>query len=308
MPRTRDIAEVLLRVHHRTTYLYSQPVTLGPHRLMLRPRETVYNRLLSFSVETTPPSLVHWSEDVHGNMVAVATPLWPSDILVIDSHLRLDHHQIEGEPTLHVAPAASQYPFTYSAADQHGLGDLAHPHYADPEAALPTWIQAYVAALPTPTVAMLCDINTGIAGWFFYQSRETLGTQTPLETLQRGWGCCRDIALLFVEAVRWLGLGARLVSGYLYNPLRDGLDDVAFATGATHCWAEVYLPGAGWVAFDPTHGTMGGFGLVAVATARDIQDLAPVCGSFTGPGHTYIGMTVGVAVSSGNQGAAAIPP
>lgn len=299
---------MLLRIHHRTSYYYSQPVTLGPHRLMLRPRETVSNRLLSFAVETTPPSLAHWSEDVHGNAIAVAMPLWPSDTLVIDSHMRIDHNLIDAAPMLHIAAAARQYPFTYSDTDWHGLGELTRPQHADPQGVLRAWTRDFIAATPTDTLALLRDINNGIAEWVFYQRRETSGTQTPLETLQRGWGTCRDLALLFVEAARGLGLGARLVSGYLYNPRRDGLDDAAFAIGSTHCWADIYLPGAGWIAFDPTHGTDGGFGLVPVATARSIDELLPVQGSFTGPGNAYIGMTVGVTVSSDGAGAAIVAP
>lgn len=306
MTQMRDALKVRLQVHHRTTYLYSQPVVLGPHRMMLRPRETASNRLLSFAVETTPPGLVHWSEDVYGNAVAIMTPLWPTDILVIDSHFRIEH-LVDPVPRLELADAVSRYPFNYSNADWHGLGDFIRPQHADPCGTMQAWARDFVAATPTGTLALLRDINTGIAGWIFYQSRDASGTQTPLETLRRGWGTCRDLALLFVEAARWLGFGARLASGYLYNPLRDGMDDVAYAIGSTHCWAEVYLPGTGWVAFDPTHGTDGGYGLIPVATARDIDGLIPVQGSFTGPGSAYIGMNVGVTVSSSDRVPVATP-
>lgn len=290
--------KVLLRIHHRTSYLYASPVSLGPHRLMLRPRDSMANRLLSFSIETTPPSLVTWSEDVQGNAVAHALPLWPSDILVIDSHCRIDH-RVEPRPAIGIATAAARYPFRHADADWSALGEMAQPEYADPDGTLRSWAEGFVAAPPTDTLALLRDINSGIASWVFYQSREAPGTQTPLETLQRGWGTCRDLAVLLADAVRCLGFGARLVSGYLYNPQREGLDDAGFGEGSTHCWVEVYLPGAGWTAFDPTHGTYGGHGLIPVAVARGITALTPVQGSFTGPGSAYIGMTVGITVTSG---------
>ena len=92
--------------------------------------------------------------------------------------------------------------------------------------------------------------------WISYQSREDEGTQTPIETLDRGFGSCRDFAVLFVEAARTLGFGARLVSGYLFNPdqMLHGLTDA----GSTHAWAEVFVPGAGWISFDPTNRSVGG--------------------------------------------------
>jgi transglutaminase-like putative cysteine protease len=290
--------KVLLRIHHRTSYLYAAPVSLGPHRLMLRPRDSMANRLLSFTIETTPPSTVIWSEDVQGNTVAVAMPLWQTDMLVIDSHSRIDH-RAEALPLIGISTTAARYPFRYTDADWNALGEMAQPLYHDPDGALLRWAEGFIAAPPTDTLALLRDINSGIAGWVFYQSRDAPGTQTPLETLQRGWGTCRDLAVLLADAVRWLGFGARLVSGYLYNPLREGLDDAGFGEGSTHCWVEIYLPGAGWTAFDPTHGTHGGHGLIPVAVARGIAALTPVQGSFTGPGSAYIGMTVGVTVTGG---------
>ena len=98
--------------------------------------------------------------------------------------------------------------------------------------------------------------------------------------LDRGWGSCRDFAVLFVEAARSLGFGARIVSGYLYNPDQDvcGIR----GAGSTHAWAEVYVPGAGWITFDPTNRSVGGFNLIPVAVARDIRQVMPVAGSFVG--------------------------
>lgn len=294
---------MLLHIHHRTTYLYHQPVSLGPHRLMLRPRESATNRLLAFTVETTPPSLVSWSEDIYGNVIASATPLWPSDRLTIDSRQRvLQQADEHSNPPLPFGALSGlgglPYPFRYSETDWTALGQMARPQYADAAGMLMQWVQTYIAPLPTDALALLRDLNAGVADRISYQSRDAEGTQTPLETLARGWGTCRDLAVLLADAVRWLGFGARLVSGYLYNPLRDGLDDAMAGEGATHCWVEIYLPGSGWLAFDPTHQTHGGHGLVPVAIGCRIEDLTPIQGSFTGWSNDYIGMRVGVTVSS----------
>ena len=95
-----------------------------------------------------------------------------------------------------------------------------------------------------------------MSNWIAYQSREDEGTQSPIQTLDRGWGSCRDFAVLFVEAARSLGFGARIVSGYLYHP-HPAMVQLGDA-GSTHAWAEVYVPGAGWITFDPTNRSVGG--------------------------------------------------
>ena len=140
--------------------------------------------------------------------------------------------------------------------------------------------QGFVRGNPTDTLALLKDLSAGVSAWIRYQSREDEGTQSPPETLDRGWGSCRDFAVLFVEAARSLGFGARIVSGYLYNGDQDRVGSEG--AGSTHAWAEVYVPGAGWITFDPTNRSVGGFNLIPVAVARDIHQAMPAAGSFVG--------------------------
>src|SRR5262249_25090312 len=109
-------------------------------------------------------------------------------------------------------------------------------------------------------------------------------------------GSCRDFSLLFVEAARSLAFGARFVSGYLYDPVLDGGATVQGA-GATHAWAEVYLPGAGWIEYDPTNGVIAGENLIRVAVTRDAAQAVPIAGSFSGSPQDYLGMEVEVVVS-----------
>ena len=120
--------------------------------------------------------------------------------------------------------------------------------------------------------------------------------------MDRGWGSCRDFAVLFVEAARSLGFGARIVSGYLYNPDEDFVG--SSAEGTTHAWAEVYVPGAGWITFDPTNRSVGGVNLVPVAVARDIRQATPVAGSFAGMTDAFQGMSVSVRVTAQPDAAA----
>jgi transglutaminase-like putative cysteine protease len=126
---------------------------------------------------------------------------------------------------------------------------------------------------------------------FTYVSRPEKGTQSPIETLTRRKGTCRDYAMLMIEAVRALGFAARFVSGYVYDPTDT---EGRVGGGNTHAWVRVYLPGSGWVEFDPTNGTIGGAGLIRVAIARDIYQAVPISGTWSGFPGSFLDMTVSV--------------
>jgi transglutaminase-like putative cysteine protease len=170
--------------------------------------------------------------------------------------------------------------------------------YPDPNDRLGRWARGFVRSNPTDTSALLADLNNGVKAQISYQSRETEGTQTPIETLIRGWGSCRDLAVLFIEAARSLGFGARVVTGYLYRASADAGSPAAIGAGTTHAWADIYVPGSGWITYDPTNGTIGGMDVIRVAVTRDISQAVPISGSFVGPPGSYLGMTVDVAVVS----------
>jgi transglutaminase-like putative cysteine protease len=171
-------------------------------------------------------------------------------------------------------------------------------HHPDPGDRLGSWARGFVRSNPTDTLALLADLNAGVRARISYQSRETEGTQTPIETLDRGWGSCRDLAVLLIEAARSLGFAARVVTGYLYNPAADGRSTGVIGAGTTHAWADIYLPGTGWIAYDPTNGTISGGDLIRVAVTRDISQAVPIAGSFVGTPDSYLGMTVDVAVAT----------
>ena len=290
---------IALTIHHLTMYRYRQPVSLGPHRLMLRPRESRDLRLISIAVTMAPTAMLTWAQDVFGNTVATASFQTVSDVLVIDSVAELQLNAVAW-PIFTIAPSAISYPFEYAADEWTDLGALAIPQYPDARGRLPAWTRAFVRGTRTDTLSLLKDLSTGVSSSIRYQSREDEGTQSPTETLDRGWGSCRDFALLFVEAARCLGFGARIVSGYLYNP-NQALVGSSNA-GSTHAWAEVYVPGEGWITFDPTNRSIGGFNLIPVAVARDIRQVMPVAGSFMGTPDVFQGMSVEVFVASKSNG------
>ena len=282
------------RIKHTTTYHYDRPVTLGPHRLMLRPRESRDLRLMSLDIEIDPNATIGWAHDVFGNAVATATFRAPADRLVINSvvHLLLT---ADPWPVFDIAASALSYPFLYTDSEWTDLGALTVNQYAD-QSRLEAWARGFVMGEGTDTLSLLKDLSNGVFSAIGYEVRDDEGTQTPTETLDRGRGSCRDFAVLFAEAVRCLGFGARIVSGYLHDA--DGAAVGTTDNGSTHAWAEVYLPGAGWVTFDPTNRSVGGGNLIPVGVGRDIWQVMPVAGSFAGDRDAFSDMSVEVSVTA----------
>jgi transglutaminase-like putative cysteine protease len=285
----------MLTVHHRTTYRYREPTVFGPHRLMLRPRESRTLRLHAHDLEISPAATVTWSHDVTGNAVATATFTEPADMLVIDSAAKLTL-DVDEWPVFDIAAQASSYPFLLSDDEMTDLGALRLQAYLDSTGQLREWALGFVAGEGTDTLSLLKDISNGVAAQILYEERDDEAAQTPVETLGRGRGSCRDFAVLFVDAVRSLGFGARIVSGYLYDPDRSAVGSAG--AGSTHAWAEVYVPGAGWIMFDPTNRSVGGFNLIPVAVARHIRQTMPVSGSFVGDAIAFESLDVAVTVAS----------
>jgi transglutaminase-like putative cysteine protease len=287
----------ILSVRHTTTYRYRQPVAFGEHRMMLRPREGHDQRILDARLDITPaPSSVRWLHDVFGNSVAVARFAGRASELRFDSHVRLDH-QPSGADDLHLDEAGATWPFSYGPEEGADLSRTIERHFPDPEREVDRWARRFVHAEgPTDTLQLLSGITHAVRNDFAYIAREGGGTQPPGRTLKLGSGTCRDFAVLMMEAVRSLGFAARFVSGYLYSPGRDGSGHVG--GGATHAWVRVYLPGAGWVEFDPTNGIVGNRDLIRVAVARQASQAVPLAGTWTGFPADSLGMEVEVHVTS----------
>jgi transglutaminase-like putative cysteine protease len=289
----------VLTIHHRTIYRYRTPMTFGPHRLVLRPRESHALRLYEYELAIAPTAVVTWAHDVAGNSVATASFSEPSDALIIDSAATVSL-DVDRWPVFDIAASAQRFPFLLSEDEMTDLGALRLQAYLDRAGRVREWAQGFVAG-PGPgggrdTLSLLKDMSAGVAAQIAYETREDDGAQSPDETLARRSGSCRDFAVLFVDAVRSLGFGARIVSGYLYDPHLE-LRGSAGA-GSTHAWAEVYVPGAGWITFDPTNRSVGGFNLIPVAMARHISQTMPVSGSFAGDFGACLGLEVTVKVTA----------
>lgn len=285
-----------LTVRHTTRYRYAQPAIFGTHRLMLRPRDSHDMRLVEAELTLSPPGELQWSHDVFGNSIAQVDFAQGGTELLIDSTLHLERYAVV-RPRFSIDPEAENYPFVYSASDRSDLGRLLERHYPDPQGVVDKWAKTFVTQSPTPTLELLRSLNAAFTTDFTYNVRYEEGTQSPTETLEKRTGTCRDYALLFMEAVRSLGFGARFITGYLYDPALDGGAAMQGA-GATHAWADIYLPGAGWVEYDPTNGIIAGENLIRVAVTRDPSQALPISGSFTAKPSDFLGMSVDVTVTS----------
>jgi len=277
------------KILHRTYYNFSGQVQLEPHALRLRPREGHELRIESSSLEITPTATLRWHRDAEDNSVAIATFATPTEQLVIESNVMIQQFN-QAPLDFLLADYATTFPFTYTVEDRALLAPYMQPSDPNINRSLNDW----VAALSPPgegiqTYAILQRLCRQIQQAMTYCIREEPGVQTAEQTLSSKTGSCRDFANLFLEAARCLGLAARFVSGYLHAPPST----VDF--GATHAWAEVYLPGAGWKGFDPTIGEIAGTDHIAVAVARLPESVPPIAGSFIGP--PGANLDVGVWVS-----------
>ena len=288
----------LLQVRHHTRYRYARPVKFGAHAAMFRPHESNELRLTSFDIETTPVSTRRWVHDVFSNSITVfdfsAAP--PSDVLDVICTFNVVRSTVH-EPDFPIADFARRYPFVYPTDQWVDLVALIRPEY-ELEAEVKRWAESFIAGADGQTWTILQSITSAIHRDFDYIRREETGVQAPQDTLARSAGSCRDFAVLMMEATRQLGLAARFVTGYLYDPLTDQNNGGLRGAGATHAWVQVFLPGAGWIEFDPTNGLIASGNLIRTGVARLPSQAAPLDGAFEGAPEDFLGMDVDVEVSA----------
>jgi len=266
---------------------------------MVRPREGHDQRLIAARLDIDPPPQdLRWLHDVFGNSVAVARFSGRAATLRFESDVRLEHIPMDAE-SVAIEDYARCYPFTYSSEDMPDLLRSIERGHHDPYRIVDDWARRFIRKDgQTDTLTMLAEITSTIRRTFTYIARYEMGTQTPVETLQRRQGTCRDFAVLMIEAARALGLAARFVSGYVYAP---GLGEGRVGGGNTHAWVRIFLPGSGWVEFDPTNGIVGSRGLVRVAIARDPYQAVPLSGTWAGFPGSANGMDVSVEIKLDGQ-------
>jgi transglutaminase-like putative cysteine protease len=290
----------ILRVRHVTVYRYCVPVVFGDHRMMFRPRDGYDQKVLEEKLTIAPePTQIRWLHDVFGNFVAVASFDARADKLSFTSNIWLEHTP-SNLADLQIEPEAIAYPFSYNEDELPDLLPFMTRRYPDPHSAVERWVRRFLRqGRSNQTGALLMTLTAAIKESFVYMRRSEPGVHEPGLTLRLGHGSCRDLALLMVEGVRALGFAARFVSGYLYVPTRDNPD--IRGGGATHAWCQVYLPGAGWVDFDPANGVVGNRDLIRVAVARDPRQAMPLTGIWYGGAEASLGMSVEVIVRRADE-------
>jgi transglutaminase-like putative cysteine protease len=283
----------LLTVRHITTYHYSEPVVLGEHRMMFRPRESHDLRLLTSRLEIRPkPAHLRFLHDVFDNSVGVVRFAGPTAELRFESNVTLEHYETS-LPDYPLEEFAERYPFRYSDEEFPNLSRALMQHYPSEE--VKHWVRQFLnPSGTTGTMDLLQRMTLAIKQDFAYTRRTQKGVQNPAETLQTRCGSCRDFAVLTMEAARSLGLAARFVSGYIFIP---GSSKAVTGGGATHAWMQVYLPGAGWIDFDPTNSIVGNRNLIRVAMAWDHPHVLPLWGTFIGKASSFLDMDVAVSVT-----------
>jgi transglutaminase-like putative cysteine protease len=289
-----------LTIKHITTYQYRRPVAFGEHSMMLRPLQTHDQSLIAAKLVITPtPSHIRRTHDALGNHVDIARFADRAKELRFDSTVRLHQSYVDVDD-LHIEEFARTYPFVYRAEEMPELVCFIERQSIDPEGHLERWTRTFLGNNgPTDTRELLIKLTHGIKRNFRHVRRYEKGIQVPLQTLALGSGSCRDLAMLMMEAVRSLGMAARFVSGYLHVHNDDNARNIS--GGNTHAWAQVYLPGPGWVDFDPSNGIIGNRDLIRVAVVRDPRQAIPLHGTWTGKPTDYLGMNVRVAVTSDND-------
>ena len=283
----------LLVITHITRYDYDRPVSFGEHRLLVRPRDGHDLRVIEASLQISPAANLRWNFDAFGNSVALAVFSEPADHLEIRSELLIKRYAQE-TTFLGDSNDRARMPLVYTDEDSIDLAPFIQLEFPQERAALMSWLDQEFDDRPAEIMAFLRALSAKIHASFGYLRREESGTQTALETLSRKSGTCRDFAFFFMECARIFGFASRFVTGYLH--VRADMSEPFTGGGSTHAWADVYIPGEGWIEFDPTNLIDDNQALIRIAVTRTPLQAIPISGTYERADARFLGMSVVVSV------------
>ncbi len=281
---------IRVALHHKTEFRYDRSVSLSPHLLRLKPAPHCRTPIVSWSLKTDPADcFLNWQQDPYANYLGRVLFQKPLRTLKVDVDLIVDMEPINPFDFF-VQDEAAKYPFTYESRLGKELAPFLEANQNSSE------LLAFVESLRKDnivTLDYLVELNQAVQKRIGYIIRLEPGIQTCAETLTKSTGSCRDSAWLFVQALRHLGLAARFVSGYLIQltadvPALDGPSGPTRDFTDLHAWAEVFLPGAGWIGLDTTSGLLAGEGHIPLAATADPSDAAAITGAILTDGQEEV--------------------
>jgi uncharacterized protein (DUF2126 family)/transglutaminase-like putative cysteine protease len=268
-------------LHHRTSYRYARPITLGPQTVRLKPAPHCRTRILRYSLKVEPAEhFIHWQQDPQGNFSARLVFPKPTPVFSVEVDL-VAEMTVLNPFDFFLEPAAENIPFAYEPKLATELSPFLRKDALTP--AFEAFLKG-IELTPRPALDFLVALNLRVSRAVHYVIRLEHGVQSPEETLTLGNGSCRDSAWLLVQVLRHIGLAARFVSGYLIQ-LRPDVKALDGPSGASqdftdlHAWCEVFLPGAGWIGLDPTSGLFAGEGHIPLACTPEPSSAAPISGA-----------------------------
>jgi transglutaminase-like putative cysteine protease len=270
----------LVSLLHSTRYLYDRPVTLGPHEIRLKPAPACRTPVSSYTLAVRPAwHTMHWYYDAAGNHVARVLFQDKIALLEIDVALTADLTPVNPFDFL-VEPGAERFPPAYPDTARPDLAPFLST--AGSGERFRRWLKDFQSSDKPEgrgTIDLLVLINERVKRDIGYVTRMEHGVQSCEDTLRLRSGSCRDSGWLLVQVLRHLGIAARFVSGYLIQLSGSAPDAPKTDSADLHAWSEAYVPGAGWIGFDPTSGMLAAEGHIPLARAATPALAAPVTGS-----------------------------